>query len=94
LLGETAKHHEVDWLHEADKAITSSLEIPYCHDSSSNLILMSVEMKAHLSVRLNILLQGCTTLVCCNGCSDIVLAPWLLCSVLYILVQLCKTHTL
>ena len=50
LLGETAKHHEVDWLHEADKATTFSLEIPDCHDSSSNLILMSVEMKAHLSV--------------------------------------------
>ncbi len=57
LLGETAKHHEVDWLHEADKATTSSLEIPYCHDSSGNLILMSVEMKAHLPVRLSILLH-------------------------------------
>ena len=26
LLGETAKHHEVDWLHEVDKATISSLE--------------------------------------------------------------------
>jgi len=66
LLGETAKHHEVDWLHEADKATTSSLETPYCRDSSGNIVLMSVEMKAHLPVRLNSLLQGCTTLVCCS----------------------------
>ena len=54
-LSETAQRHEVDWLHEADKATTSSLEAPYCHDSSDNLALMIVEMKAHPSVRLNIL---------------------------------------
>lgn len=57
LLGETAKHHGVDWLHEGDKATTYSLETLHCHDSSDNIVLMSVEMKAHLSVRLNILLH-------------------------------------
>ena len=72
----------------------SSRAIPCYDDCSGNLILRCVEMKAYLYMRLNILLQGCTILACCNGCSDFALGPEHPCSFLYILVQLCKTHGL